>query len=379
MTRRRSPIVLHVDDSGEVRRAIGRVLVRGGFAVVEADTGADGLASAERVRPDLVILDVDLPDLSGLRVCERLRADPRTRHIPVLHLSGARVGVSDRVTGLEGGADAYLTHPVDPAELIATVRALIRVRLAEEREKQVQRRARSASRARDDAVSAVAQLLGPPLSVIGINLEGVLAALPAGDSVARSRGGALQEAARAATQILAELGDLARLEAGRSPPAPEATAVVPVLTGILARLAARAERRRVNFRSLFPSDELRALCEPPRLEQLVSALVGDAVEASAVGGVIEIDVAPDGPDVALTVRYRPGAARRGALSALAERFWDPSRVRRGPDALSLGVARAVVIAHGGQIWTDEKDGVVAVSAVLPGPAPRVSTGSRPNR
>ena len=72
-------------------------LEREGFVVDEADDGEAALAAFLRVRPDLVILDVDLPDLSGFEVCARLRADPPTRRVPVLHLSGARVEVPDRV------------------------------------------------------------------------------------------------------------------------------------------------------------------------------------------------------------------------------------------------------------------------------------------
>src|SRR5947209_14044738 len=82
--------------------------------------------------PALVILDVKLPDLSGFEVCRRLKEDPATAAIPVLHISTTFVGIEDRVHGLEGGADGYLTDVLEPLELIATVKALLRARRAEE-------------------------------------------------------------------------------------------------------------------------------------------------------------------------------------------------------------------------------------------------------
>ena len=83
--------------------------------------------------PDLILLDVHLPDINGFEVCRRLKEDERTRHIPVLQRSQSHVDDAARVHGLESGADAYLTEPVDPSVLVATARALLRVRRAENR------------------------------------------------------------------------------------------------------------------------------------------------------------------------------------------------------------------------------------------------------
>ena len=123
--------ILNVDDTEAQRYATSRILRHAGFDVVEADTGQKAL---ERVleRPDLVILDVNLPDMSGYEVCRQIRSDEFSARVPVLHLSATLVSTQAKVAGLEGGADAYLIQPVEPAELLATVRALLRVRKAEE-------------------------------------------------------------------------------------------------------------------------------------------------------------------------------------------------------------------------------------------------------
>lgn len=124
--------ILHVDDNEANRYVLTRILQNAGFNIVEAGTGAAGLKAVIEHQPDLVILDVKLPDMSGLEVCRQIKANPETTFIPVLHLSASFVQSQDKAEGLDSGADAYLAQPVEPIELIATVRSLLRIRQAEE-------------------------------------------------------------------------------------------------------------------------------------------------------------------------------------------------------------------------------------------------------
>jgi PAS domain S-box-containing protein len=124
--------ILHVDDNEANRYAVNRMLGRAGFNVIEAVTGEAALQVVAQVRPDLIILDVRLPGIDGFEVCRCLKANPTTAFIPVLHLSASFIESRDKAQGLDSGADGYLAQPVEPIELIATVRALLRIRQAEE-------------------------------------------------------------------------------------------------------------------------------------------------------------------------------------------------------------------------------------------------------
>jgi len=115
--------VLVVDDDRAVREALDRALRVNGYDVDQAGDGLSALADVQRLRPDLVVLDVNLPDVNGFAVTRRLRADGDAT--PVLLLT-ARDGVGDRVAGLDAGADDYLVKPFALEELLARVRALLR-------------------------------------------------------------------------------------------------------------------------------------------------------------------------------------------------------------------------------------------------------------
>ena len=123
--------ILVVDDNPATLYSTARVLRSAGWTVLEASTGEAGLAIAASRELSLVVLDINLPDIDGFEICRRLRADKFTAATPVVHLSASFVNDNDKVQGLEGGAVGYLTHPVEPPVLIATIRAFLRTRRAE--------------------------------------------------------------------------------------------------------------------------------------------------------------------------------------------------------------------------------------------------------
>jgi two-component system phosphate regulon response regulator PhoB len=120
-----SEVVLVVDDEPHIVALVSYHLVKAGYRVVAATTGTEALDRARRERPDLVVLDLMLPGMSGFEVLEALRADQRTHDVAVLMLT-ARREEHDRVKGLSLGADDYLTKPFSPQELVLRAKAILR-------------------------------------------------------------------------------------------------------------------------------------------------------------------------------------------------------------------------------------------------------------
>src|SRR5215510_23205 len=130
--------IVNVEDYASGRQATSQLLRLEGFDVIEAASGAEALEIVPRVQPHLVLLDVKLPDISGHDVCRRLKTEHPT--IPILQVSGSFISGQARVRGLDSGADAYLVKPVEPEELFATIRALLRMREAEELRRETEQR-----------------------------------------------------------------------------------------------------------------------------------------------------------------------------------------------------------------------------------------------
>lgn len=119
--------ILHVDDHENHRYTVSRLLRRAGFDVLEAATGEEGLQQALKM-PDLVLLDVRLPDMDGFEVCRRIKANPVTAKIPVLHLTATPAAAGKAGEGAAAGGDGYLIQPTPPEELLAAVHALVEKR-----------------------------------------------------------------------------------------------------------------------------------------------------------------------------------------------------------------------------------------------------------
>lgn len=116
--------ILIVDDDLETLRLVGLILERGGYQIAAASNGQQALTLAHSERPDLIILDVMMPDMDGYQVMKNIRQDPTINTIPVLMFT-AKAGIEDKITGYETGVDDYLTKPIHPAELVAHVKAVL--------------------------------------------------------------------------------------------------------------------------------------------------------------------------------------------------------------------------------------------------------------
>ncbi|NPU98309.1 MAG: response regulator [Candidatus Omnitrophica bacterium] len=145
------PVILVVDNDDAGRDTTVKMIRKAGFPVMEAASGIETLEKA-CAGPGLMVLEVDLPDMSGFEICRKIKENPATAHIPVLHLSATSLDDQSKVKGLNCGADAYLTQPVELSVLIATINALLRMKQAEEKMTRLARQWQSTFDAVKDAI-----------------------------------------------------------------------------------------------------------------------------------------------------------------------------------------------------------------------------------
>jgi PAS domain S-box-containing protein len=123
--------ILNVDDNEIGRYAKSRVLKQAGFEVIEAANGAEALRAMKEDRPQLVLLDIQLPDISGFEIARRIKSDPLTARVPVLHITATGNAEDSEIGSQQSGADIFLAQPVEPQELITVVRTLLRLHTTE--------------------------------------------------------------------------------------------------------------------------------------------------------------------------------------------------------------------------------------------------------
>jgi len=117
--------ILIIEDEKDIVKMLDYNLKKEGFRAFSANNGEDGLDMVRKERPDLILLDLMLPEMDGLEVCKAVKNDTKTAHIPIIILT-AKAQESDKIVGLELGADDYVTKPFSPRELIARIKAVLR-------------------------------------------------------------------------------------------------------------------------------------------------------------------------------------------------------------------------------------------------------------
>jgi serine phosphatase RsbU (regulator of sigma subunit)/CheY-like chemotaxis protein len=319
--------VLVADDSEAKRYLLASWLRSAGHRVVEATTGTEALARLDGI--DLAVLDVRLPDLSGIEVCERIKADPATAAIPVIQVSAVAVAVADRAHGLNEGADAYLAEPFQAEEFLATVTATLRYFRARRRAERAAARltaltrvtlamnaAETFDRLARTAAEGAAEIFGAPSGLLLVLPEGQLRRFSvSGQGQLSQQGGPVTLADTLAARVLGGGADYAIATIGRD----EWRALIPdtVLPGDACVAVGRAKPGRAPVVIAVDRESVAGEDEQQILQQLVQsvALAVEALRAYADEHLVALTLQrsllpsalPEVPGVQMCARYVPAS------------------------------------------------------------------------
>ena len=323
--------ILNVNDDAATRYLLTRMLRKTGYDVIEAMDGTTALRLAQAQRPDLVVLDIRLPDISGLEVCRLLKSSPETSAISVIQTSATFVSVDRKIEGLDSGADAYLAQPVEEIELLAMIRAVLRTKRAEEAERQAAQRWQRTF----DAINDVILIFDTEGRVLRRNraAERLLPQLATGDRVT---GEALFEVLPVTREIAALLEKpiSARVEteveaAGRwyriaLDPLPDPNGT----DGVIATLIDVTERKRLEESHRRKAAELSEVAQ--RKDEFLAMLAHELrnpLNAISASNLVQDRVGPKDPE---SLRLRSTVARQVRnLARLVDDLLDISRINKG--------------------------------------------------
>ncbi len=359
----RSATVLVVDDNPSSLYSTSRVLRGVGWRVLEATTGREGI---ERLGAgvDLVVLDVNLPDINGFEVCRLIRENPATCRIAVIHLSASFINNEARVHGLESGADGYLTHPVEPPVLIATVNAFLRTRLIEaEREsllaseRMARAEAERANRFKDDFLATLSHELRTPLNAI-VGWAQLLQMHTLDPSEAKNGMEAIERNARALAQMIADLLDVSRISSGKLRLDAQPVDAASVVDSALSVILPAANAKEIRIQRSIDARAGTISGDPARLQQIVWNLIQNAVKFTPERGTIHIKLHRIERQIEIRVTDNGQGISHDLLPRVFDRFQqgDASTTRiHGGLGLGLAIVKQLVELHGGTIQA-ESDG-----------------------
>lgn len=348
MSERVKDLVLHIDDNLANRYAVRRILERIGLDVIEGATGAEGLRLAEE-NPDLIILDIKLPDVNGFEVCRRLKADPRYRAIPVLQMSANFTQTHDKVEGLESGADGYLAQPIEPAVLVATVQSLLRIRRGERERARLIAHLQEERVVREKFVATLTHDLRNPLT----------AAQMCGELIRRTSGtdGTSELAERLianiqrADSMIQDLLDASLLHAGhRLPLKMDRVDLGKFIDRVIEDLALQyANPLVVEIDSVR---DLQGYWSPRGLRRVLENLIGNAVKYGAPQGPISLRIVRENDKILASVHNFGNSISEEDQKTLFEDFHRTHSAQTSGKqgwGLGLGLVKGMAEAHGGQV------------------------------
>ncbi|MEO6447127.1 MAG: response regulator [Gemmatimonadaceae bacterium] len=344
MTGELSGTILVVDDNPASLYATSRVLRHAGFAVHSADTGMAAIALATQQQIDLIVLDIDLPDLDGYEVCRMIRASPSPSQVRVVHLSATFVHDVDKVKGYEAGADGFLTHPVEPTVLVATVKALLRTRAVElqlaqllERERTSRQEAEKANRVKDEFLATLSHELRSPVNAIVGWAEVARLHKPSPEVVHALD--VIVRNARFQTQLISDLLDVSRITAGKFQLDLQPVVLADAVEAAVDTVRSSAVQRQVTIATTIDRSIGVVEGDPVRLQQIAGNLLNNAVKFSEPGHTVTLSLRREGDEATLEVVDTGRGIEAALLDQIFERFWqDDTSSRRSHSGLGLGLA-----------------------------------------
>jgi two-component system, sensor histidine kinase and response regulator len=350
-----SASILVVDDTIENLRLLGSMLGEQEYEVRPVTSGRQALLAAEHDPPDLILLDINMPDMNGYEVCRRLKAIDALKEIPVVFLT-ALTDVSDKVQAFEAGGVDYITKPFELAEVVARVRTHLQLRRTQVELALSYQRLQALERARDDLVHMIVHDMRSPLMVLMgslslLELAAETGRRPADPIDLRAAMAAAGDLNRMAKDVL----DVSRLEKAEMPIVRTDCDLVELAAGVEASLGAWERDRRIALRGGAP---VRVRCDPGLVRRILENLIGNAIKHTPSGSEVEIAVTADAARARVEVLDRGPGIPPEARERIFEKY-GAMQMRHDSTYHSVGLGlafcKAAVDAHGGTIGVAPRD------------------------
>ena len=337
--------VLVVDDGVDNLRLLSDLLGKHGYDVRAVTTGRQALQAVEHNPPDLILLDITMPDMNGYEVCQRLKAKDRSKDVPVIFLTSL-TDTADKIRAFDAGAVDYVTKPFQFDEVLARVKAHVALRRAQADLADSYTRLRALEQLRDDLVRMVVHDMGSPLQALSINLMLLQRA------VSEDGRDILQSASKVAEelgQMISDLFDVSRLEECQMPIRRAAWDLTHMAHDVRAVLGAIDAKRLIDIES---AEAVEVSCDGALVRRVIENLVTNALRHTPAGSPIRISIASGEGRVRVAVHDQGRGVPPEATERIFEKFGTAeARQESAYRSVGLGLTfcKLAIEAQGGAI------------------------------
>jgi len=353
------PKILMVDDEPRNLRLLEGILAPLGYDLRRVESGTEALEQVAADPPDLVLLDVMMPGLSGFDVCRQLKSQVETQFIPVV-LVTALADRESRVTGIEAGADDFISKPVDPNELRARVRSLLRAKSLHDELQQRYEELRKLEVMRETLTHMIVHDLRNPLQALIGNLELLRdKEYVSEEKEAQTYFYAIIRGEQTLMDMINAILDLAKLEAGEMQLDLSEVDLGQVVSDVEVGMRSLLERKTLKFEARLPDHTSFLYADREVLRRILVNILGNAITFSPREGHITITACAENRRVRIAVRDEGPGIPAEYRDRIFEKFGQvESRLEGKKYSTGLGLAfcKMAVEAHGGQIGVDSEVG-----------------------
>ena len=347
--------ILVVDDISKNLQVVGTILRNEGYHVMPATSGLQALERVSAQPPDLILLDLMMPEMDGLEVCSRLKADPLTRQIPVIFLTASNE-MEHLMKGFEAGAVDYITKPFNAPELLARVRTHLELKHARER-------LREMNEEKNEFMGIAAHDLRNPLSAIQGYAEMIIEdAQSLAHRDLEGNGQRIREAAKRMTEMVQNFLDANRIERGELKLNMAISDLSPLLQSVLETQSPHATAKGQMIQLELPPTPTLALADVSITLQVFENLVSNAVKYSPPGKKIFVRLKAEAGVVRFEVEDQGPGLSKEDQKKLFGKFARLSAKPTGGEhstGLGLSIVKRLVEAMNGKVWCESELGMGA--------------------
>lgn len=356
--------ILLVDDDTTSRYILAKILSKAGYGIEEAGSGKEAFKKVEIEKPNLIILDVNLPDITGYEVSKQLKDDKITSFIPILNISSYYTKNEEWVNGQKCGAENYLIKPIDPHVLLAIVKSMLKIQKTESQLRIALKEAEAANNLKTQFLANVSHELKTPINVIvsALQMTNIITGdieMPDIKKKMYKYNKMMKQNSYRLIRLINNLIDITKVDSGFLNMKRQNVNIVKIVEDITLSMASFVESKEIEL--VFDTDveEKIIVCDPDKIETIIFNILSNAAKFTNADGKITVNMFERKEHIIISIQDTGIGIAEENKEKIFDRFLqidDNSHRNREGSGIGLSLVKSFVEMHGGEITVESNYG-----------------------